>query len=246
MKHRKFLQVVFIEMMGVPGSFDASVYDHFEDKDNEGQWFLRRFDHLEQVSLSTCNVCLGEKLPEIGEFDAIVLAGSYNSVHDNTDWQIEMSAWLPRVRENNIPILAVCGSHQLISYNQGASVEKLTDGPFAGTFSVELTPEGVASPLFEGIDSGDSFHYANGEHVTSVPSGATLLASSSRVPVAALDFGNHCYTTQFHPEGSDQTLGTVWRYKSPELMENYHPLDKGDKLVENFFDIAKEHYQISE
>ena len=27
--------VVFVEMMGVPGSYDASVYDHFEDKDKE-------------------------------------------------------------------------------------------------------------------------------------------------------------------------------------------------------------------
>ena len=28
-------RIFFIEMMGVPGSFDASVYDHFEDKDQE-------------------------------------------------------------------------------------------------------------------------------------------------------------------------------------------------------------------
>ena len=32
-------RVIFIEMMGVPGSYDASVYDHFDDKDDEGAWF---------------------------------------------------------------------------------------------------------------------------------------------------------------------------------------------------------------
>ncbi len=30
-------RIIFIEMMGVPGSYDASVYDHFEDKDQEGE-----------------------------------------------------------------------------------------------------------------------------------------------------------------------------------------------------------------
>jgi len=32
----------FIEMMGEPGSYDASVYDDFEDKDREGVWFQKR------------------------------------------------------------------------------------------------------------------------------------------------------------------------------------------------------------
>ena len=30
-------------MMGVPGSYDASVYDHFEDTDKEGLWFVKRY-----------------------------------------------------------------------------------------------------------------------------------------------------------------------------------------------------------
>ena len=97
-----------------------------------------------------------------------------------------------------------------------------------------------AQPLMQGISDDDCFHYANGEHVLGVPEGSVLLASSSRVPVAALDFGDHCYTTQFHPEGSDQTLGTVWRYKASGLMQNYHADDMGDRLVENFFEIVKQ------
>jgi hypothetical protein len=35
-------RVFFIEMMGVPGSYDASVYDHFDDRDDEGQWYVKR------------------------------------------------------------------------------------------------------------------------------------------------------------------------------------------------------------
>ena len=70
------IRIYFIEMMGVHGSFDASVYAHFEDKENEGLWFLRRYGHKSDIDIKTCNICLGEALPIVGEVDAVVLAGS--------------------------------------------------------------------------------------------------------------------------------------------------------------------------
>ena len=91
-----------------------------------------------------------------------------------------------------------------------------------------------------GIADGDYFHYANSEHVATVPRGSTLLASSGKVPVAALDFGDHCYTTQFHPEATHETLGTIWRFKAPELMSRYRPDDRGDRLVENFLLLVRD------
>ena len=221
-------------MMGVPGSYDATVYDHFEDKDNEGLWFQKRFGHVDGIAISTCNVCLSEPLPSASDVDGLVLAGSYNSVHDHTDWQLSMRNWLPVMRDEKVPILAICGSHQLLSHMLGADVVKFTDGPYAGTFPIELTEAGRSSPIMTSIADQACFQFANTEHVTSVPQGATLLASSGKTPVAALDFGYHCYSTQFHPEGTHETLGTVWRHKAPELMHNYHDREAGDQLVENF------------
>ena len=58
--------------------------------------------------------------------------------------------------------------------------------------------------------------------------------------MAALDFGDHCYTTQFHPEATDETLGTIWRYKAPELMGNYHTREMGTRLVENFLQLVRD------
>jgi GMP synthase (glutamine-hydrolysing) len=233
-------RIVFVEMMGVPGSYDASVYDHFADKDNEGAWFVRRYRHVPGIEISTCNVCLGETLPSAQDVDGLVLAGTYNSVHDHTDWQRTVRAWLPTMREHRVPILGICGSHQLIAHVEGARVGKVEGGPFAGTFPLQLTEAGRASPLMQGIDDEDCFHYANSEHVLDIPAGSTLLGCSSKVPVAALDFGNHCYTTQFHPEGTDQTLGTIWRFNAPELMARYHARDRGDRLVENFLALARD------
>jgi GMP synthase (glutamine-hydrolysing) len=231
-------RIIFIEMMGVHGSYDTSVYDHLEDKDQEGLWFVKRFSHIPGITISTCNVCLGEQLPQPNEVDGLVLAGTYNSVHDNTFWQKIVLDWLPTMRQEKVPILAVCGSHQLLAHSQGARVVPLADGPFAGTFPVQLTTAGKSSEIMSSITDGDSFQYANSEHVIDIPKGSVLLATSSKVPVAALDYGNHCYTTQFHPEGSDETLGTVWRHSRPELMRNYHSREKGDQLVENFMRIV--------
>ena len=233
-------RILFVEMMGVPGSYDASVYDHFEDRDQEGLWFVKRYSRVPGISIATCNVCLGENLPGPGEIDGLVLAGSYNSVHDDTDWQRAMRAWLPGMFEAGIPLLGICGSHQLIAHMTGAGVDAVPGGPFAGTFPLTLTEAGRESPLMAGIADGDCFHYANSEHVVEVPAGATLLGGSSKVPVAALDYGRCCYTTQFHPEATEETLGTIWRFKAPELMRRYHPHDLGDRLVENFLALARD------
>lgn len=231
-------QVTFIEMMGVPGSYDASVYDHFEEGDQEGLWFVKRFAHVSGLSLKTCNVCLGDPLPEPERVDALVLAGTYNSVHDNTDWQQRVRLWLPRVRAHKIPILAVCGSHQLLAHMYGANVERLPNGPYAGTFPLELTDAGRSSPLLTGISEGACFQFANTEHVIGMPQGSILLGDSGAVPIAALDFGDHCYSTQFHPEGTFETLGAVWRYQDPGKLTHYHAENNGRRVVENFLELV--------
>ena len=231
-------RIVFIEMMGVPGSYDASVYNHFEDRDQEGLWFIKRFGNRDSFTIATCNVCLGDTLPEPLDADAFVLAGSYNSVHDQTDWQEKVTDWLPRIRAHRIPILAICGSHQLLAHTCGSDVERIPAGPYAGTFEIAITDHGKASPLFHSIENMAGFQFANNDRVLNVPEGAKLMASSGPVDIAALDYGNHCYSTQFHPEGTWETLSTVWRNTSPDLMENYYAEENGRKLVNNFLNLV--------
>ena len=232
--------IYFIELMGLPGSYDSSVYDHFEDKDQEGKWFQKRYAYIQGFEIKTCNVCLGEPPPDVDSADGFVLAGTYHSVHDNTEWQQKMLAWLPGVHNSKKPLLGICGSHQLMAYGLGADVEKRSNGPYAGTFDVNLTDAGKASALFRNIKDIAPFHFANGEQVTSVPEGGTLLASSAEAKVAALFYGNQSYSTQFHPEASAESLGTVWMHSHPDWQRNYHDHDAGDQLIENFFEIVRQ------
>lgn len=225
-------------MLGAPGSYDASVYDHFDDKDHEGIWFTKRFGSIEGFSLETCDISRGEALPDVARYDGIILGGSHNSVHDNTEWQDRLRNWLPSLFVAKIPVLAICGSHQLLAQRNGATVADLADGPYAGSLPIAITPEGQGSALLKSIPENACFQFGNSQHVEEVPKGATLLASSGRNPVAVLDFGNNCYSVQFHPECTDEQISTIWRNTHPERMQNYFAEDNGYQLVSNFFEIV--------
>ena len=235
---RSHKRVFFIQAMGIPGSYDASVYEDFEDKDDESAWFKKNFQYFSGITFDTRNVCINDDLPTCDEADGLVLAGSYNSVHDNTAWQRRLITWISEMRNFHIPILAICGSHQLLCHSLGSRVVDLEHGPHAGTFEVELTALGQNSPLMKSIPKRAAFHYANSEHVIDIPAGTELLAQSDIIPLAALDFGNNCFSTQFHPEATERSLATVWRFSNPERMQYYHNNEFGNKLVENFLNIV--------
>ncbi|MDH3714544.1 MAG: hypothetical protein OET44_11925 [Gammaproteobacteria bacterium] len=233
------LRIFFIEMLGEPGTYDASVYDTLPDGDLEGVWFQKRYAYLDDVGIEVRSLPRGECLPDADQADGYVLGGSYNSVHDDYPWQRAVLSWLPSVREQRAPLLAICGAHQLLGTHYGAPVIAVDNAPCAGTLAVTLTDAGVQSPLLEAIAADTRFHFGNGEQIATVPDSATLLASSERVPVAALDYGGHWYSTQFHPEASAESLGISWATSAPEICDAYDDHDAGDRLIENFFRIVR-------
>jgi len=231
-------RIVFVGMLGARGSYDASVYDPVAHNDNEGAWFKARFGGIDGIALETCNISHGDPLPDLDCVDGVILGGSHNSVHDNTEWQDRLRAWLPELRSRKLPILAICGSHQLLAQGKGAAVETFTDGPYAGTLPLALTAEGKDSAILRSIPDGACFQFGNSQHVTEVPEGAVLLAASGRNPVAVLGFGDHCYATQFHPECTHEQISTIWRNSNPALMDGYFAEENGYQMVTNFFAIV--------
>ncbi len=234
------LRIFFIEMLGEPGTYDASVYDGFVDKDQEGLWFKRRYDYLGDVRFEIRSLPRGDSLPDPSEADGFVLGGSYNSVHDNYPWQRAVLSWLPAVRQRRLPLLAICGAHQLLGKHYGASVTRVDNAPCAGTLPVSLTAAGMESPLLKSVAPEPRFHFGNEEQVANVPRAASLLVTSDKVPVAALAYGDHWYSTQFHPEGIAETMSISWAHSKPALCHAYDNSDAGDQVIENFVDIVRQ------
>lgn len=226
-------RLAFVSILGEPGTYCPSVYEDIGG-DNECAWFMDTFRTLPGVDIVGHRVSHGEPIPEPREADLFVLGGSYNSVHDDFPWQRALYRWFDRLREAGRPLLAICGGHQMLAAHHGAPVVSLDGAPVAGTEAVELTEAGRASPLFTGIGSPAHFHFANGEQVASLPSGAALLAAHPRLPYAALDYGERWFSTQFHPEATAATLSRSWLKTRPEFASRYHADSAGYRLVANF------------
>lgn len=101
---------------------------------------------------------------------------------------------------NNVPTLGVCFGHQIIGEIMGAKVVSDPIQKKVGTHEVRLREEGREDPLL--FDTPESFdgQYGHKDSLSTLPSGAVLLAEAPNCRYSALRYGNKIYTVQFHPE----------------------------------------------
>jgi GMP synthase-like glutamine amidotransferase len=233
-------RVLFVSMIGQPGRYDPAVYEDQPGGDNEVHWVflqLRGLGLADRIEYHGVFVCRGEALPEPDEADAVILGGSYHSVHDNLDWQHATRDWLQHYRGSGRPLLGICGGHQMVAALEGAPVAPIAGGAkLAGTLPVRLTEAGRGHFLFAGYGDEPEFHFANEEHVAASPKDAILLATRDELPCAALDHGGHWYSIQFHPEATAESMQVSWRPTHPEIAANYRPLQNGSRLLRNFLE----------
>jgi GMP synthase-like glutamine amidotransferase len=231
-------RVLFVSMIGAPGRYDPAVFEDQPGGDNEVHWVflqLRALGLAGRIEYHGVFVCRGEALPDPGEADAVILGGSYHSVHDDLDWQHLTRDWLQHYRGTGRPLLGICGGHQMISELDGAPVRPIGGGAkLAGTLPVTLTEAGRDHFLFKGYGAAPEFHFANEEHVAALPGDATVLATRPELPCAALDHGGGWYSAQFHPEATAESMIVSWRPTHPEFADNYRPLADGNRLLANF------------
>lgn len=230
--------LLFLSMIGEPGRYDPAIFDKVEGGDDEVFWFrsmLQKNGLLDVVEYTGVHVTRGEPLPNVGEFDAIVVGGSYHSVHDDRPWQAMMKEWLKGPRAGQTPVFGICGGHQLMSVMDGATVGKIPNGPMASTQSVALTDAGRAHFLFDGMGDTPSFHFGNYECVRNPPDGYTVLAADDRMPAMALDHGGNWYSVQFHPEADDRAFAASWGDEEEgDFSDKYVPTPGAPKIFWNF------------
>ena len=228
------MHLCFLSILGEPGSYDPAVYSGVAGGDDECHWFRTSFGYLQGLTITGLRISHGDPVPAPRSSDAFILGGSYNSVHDELIWQQELLGWFDALAAAGRPLLGICGGHQLMSRYFGAQVGSVATAPVAGTRPVALTEAGRGSALFDGHDNPSAFHFANYEHVLSPPEGATVLAESEQVPVAALDYGRDWYSVQFHPEAEVETLAVSWAPTHPHIADSYVDNRHGKRLIENF------------
>lgn len=236
-------RLLFLAQMGAPGRYDPALFADEPGGDNEILWFrltLERAGVLDALDYAGRRICYGEALPDLDgpdRPDAVVIGGSFHSVHDNLPWQRAAIDWLRAARAmgtDGPPVLGICGGHQLMARALDAGVAKVPTGTVARTAPVTLTEAGHGHFLFEGLNAPPAFHFGNEEHVPIPPPGTTVLASLPEMPVVALDCGGGWCSVQFHPEAQADAFARGWRYSHPEFMGNYHHVPQTEFLIRNF------------
>ena len=191
--------------------------------------------------------------------DAIVISGTFSDFdYYNQQHVADFDAF---IRDTKIPVLAICGSHQLVGQAFGAKLKTLDDLELGDKRSdrvveyqyrfVKITDK--SDPIFAGIDDdirGIWQDYTrednilrvwqnHGVQVDGVPEGFKLLATSylckNQMMVKNVD-GQLIYTVQFHLEKSFED----WS-KNPTRWEHPNESRDGRILFENFLKLALEH-----
>lgn len=139
----------------------------------------------------------GDALPsrDGAGYDLVLVLGGAMSA--NEAWLDDEAALLAAATRAGRLTVGICLGAQLLARGLGARVYP-GENPEIGIFPITLTDAGRAEPLVAALDGAPVFHW---HHDTfTLPSGATLLASSARYPHQAYRVGARGFGVQFHPE----------------------------------------------
>lgn len=191
--------------------------------------------------------------------DAIVMSGTYSDFDYYDSGQLE--TFRRFIHSTKIPVLAICGAHQLVGMAFGADLKTLDDLPLSEKRTDRVVEyqyrfikiSDTNDPIFRGIDDKESGTWQDytkqddilrvwqnhGVQVMGVPGGFKLLATSylcrNQMMVKRSD-GQLIYCVQFHLEKSFED----WS-KNPTRWEHPNESRDGRILFENFLNLALEH-----
>jgi GMP synthase-like glutamine amidotransferase len=191
--------------------------------------------------------------------DAIVMSGTFSDFDYYEPHQID--AFDRFIHKTKIPVLAICGAHQLVGQSFGAELKTIDDLPLSEKRTERVVEyqyrfikiSNRTDPIFNGIDDPSSGRWQDyskqddilrvwqnhGVQVMGVPEGFKLLASSylckNQMMVKHSD-GQMIYSVQFHLEKSFED----WS-KNPTRWEHPNESRDGRILFENFLKLALRH-----
>lgn len=146
-----------------------------------------------------------ESDPPAGPFAGAIISGSPASAYDETPWIARLTQEIRRWAEAGRPTLGVCFGHQILAHALGGRVIKNPAGWEVGSREVDLTPAGLADPLFEGLPPRLLVMESHQDIVADPPPGALVLAAN-RFGAQALAIGPSIRSVQFHPEYTPDRL----------------------------------------
>lgn len=227
------LRLAFVAQLAIPEETDRRPFRRLSGGCDDAEAFRGVFETMDEASrfrLEAIHADRGE-IPAL-DYDAVILGGSVASANDRLSWQWALGDWLLRWRTTGRPLLGICGGHQMMAQILGGTVSRRAQGPVSGTRRAVLTADGHGHWLFDGLGANPLFQFAHFDHVSTLPEGATALATGADT-IAAADFGGGWVSVQFHPEVSCDRLATFWNHFTQDPAR-FEFLPGRERLIENF------------
>jgi GMP synthase (glutamine-hydrolysing) len=155
----------------------------------------------------------GDALPvDLGAHAGLVVLGGSMGAHDDAEhpWLPLTKALLRHAVEVEAPTLGICLGHQLAAVALGGGSTPNERGQTAGVRRIGWADDAGRDPLFAPLTATDAavVHW-NGDVVTELPDGVSVLARTDDGAPQALRFGPRAWGVQFHPE-ADHAVVAVW------------------------------------
>ena len=149
----------------------------------------------------------GAEVPgDLDDVHGVVSLGGPQTVHEmSAPWMQAEMGLLRDAHVAGVPVLGLCLGAQLLAAALGGETGRMP-APEVGWKDIALTPQGREDALFAGQPwKGPQFCW-HSDHVSRLPDGATVLASSVACKVQAFAVGLRSYGIQYHPEWSASTI----------------------------------------
>jgi len=185
----------------------------FEDLANIKVWAERK-----DYSISRTLLFNGERLPDTGDFDWLVIMGGSMNIYedDKYPWLIEEKKFIEKAIANRKIVLGVCLGAQLIADVLGSVVYK-NEYKEIGWFPVSLTQESRKSALFNTLpDDFTAFHW-HGD-TFDLPDGATRIAENEGCANQAFEYNCRVIGFQFHLESSIESINLLLQNCGDEIV----------------------------
>ncbi len=167
-------------------------------------------------------------IPDPTNYAAVFTLGGPQSAnaHDKHPYMVQEKEFLRHLVEQDIPYLGICLGGQLLASALHAPVTRHHTYEI-GFYEVQLTDEGRADPLFQGLPGYQQVIHWH-EDVFDMPRGAVQLATTDSTPNQAFRVGRRAYGLQYHIEVTPDMFDIWFGY--PDYKKLIREVSRPDTL----------------
>lgn len=179
----------------------------------------------------------GEKLPEISDFDFLIVMGGPQSPLelDKAPYLADEIDLIKRAITQHKRIIGICLGAQLISEALGVKTERSPHREI-GMYPIELLEDAKLDPVFGQFPSKfDMMHWHN--DMPGIPKGAVLLAKSEGCPRQAYRYGDRVYGFQCHFELTQELVKRMIEHCPDDLKMGTYIRSKDEIINADYSEI---------